>query len=307
MICENCGKEHDGNYGSGRFCSKECARAFSSKNTTGQLKEAKCIDCGKLIYIGKRASNKKCKCEECNKNHINNLHPIKIKKPQNKIIKYCKICGSEIGKCKDNNVCKHYRLIPTLIQFGLDKSKICTLDIINEYYRIKDILEHEYKINRITDNELKEKYNYNSGISNFHKILKSLGIQTLNCSNANKKSIELGRLNPGGYSYFHEYIHKSWNNNIYHMRSSYEDIYANELDRNHIEYDYENLRIKYWDSQLNEFRIYIPDFYLINNNIIVEIKSSYTLDKINVIDKKNACIQQGYKFKCICDFKEIEI
>lgn len=30
-ICENCGKEHDGSYGSGRFCSKMCARGFSTK------------------------------------------------------------------------------------------------------------------------------------------------------------------------------------------------------------------------------------------------------------------------------------
>lgn len=25
MICERCGKEHDGSYGSGRFCGKECS------------------------------------------------------------------------------------------------------------------------------------------------------------------------------------------------------------------------------------------------------------------------------------------
>ena len=25
-ICENCGKEHDGSYGSGRFCSKSAVR-----------------------------------------------------------------------------------------------------------------------------------------------------------------------------------------------------------------------------------------------------------------------------------------
>ena len=31
MICENCGKEHDGSYGSGRFCSKSCAIAFGNK------------------------------------------------------------------------------------------------------------------------------------------------------------------------------------------------------------------------------------------------------------------------------------
>jgi len=29
--CENCGKEHDGRYGSGRFCSKSCSRSFNAK------------------------------------------------------------------------------------------------------------------------------------------------------------------------------------------------------------------------------------------------------------------------------------
>lgn len=29
--CENCGKEHDGSYGSGRFCSDHCRRAYSAK------------------------------------------------------------------------------------------------------------------------------------------------------------------------------------------------------------------------------------------------------------------------------------
>lgn len=33
MKCERCNKEHDGSYGSGRFCSSKCARSFStSKN-----------------------------------------------------------------------------------------------------------------------------------------------------------------------------------------------------------------------------------------------------------------------------------
>ena len=52
MICENCGKEHDGSYGSGRFCSKECARSYSSKQLKNTvLKEAKCINCGKIIKL----------------------------------------------------------------------------------------------------------------------------------------------------------------------------------------------------------------------------------------------------------------
>lgn len=33
LQCEYCNKEHDGSYGSGRFCSSQCARSFStSKN-----------------------------------------------------------------------------------------------------------------------------------------------------------------------------------------------------------------------------------------------------------------------------------
>ncbi len=31
MKCENCEKQHDGSYGSGRFCTSKCARGFSTK------------------------------------------------------------------------------------------------------------------------------------------------------------------------------------------------------------------------------------------------------------------------------------
>ena len=38
--CENCGKEHDGSYGSGRFCSDHCRRVYSGKrvNINGKQK-----------------------------------------------------------------------------------------------------------------------------------------------------------------------------------------------------------------------------------------------------------------------------
>ena len=38
MKCENCGKEHDGSYGSGRFCSKLCAHSFVGKSKTTESK-----------------------------------------------------------------------------------------------------------------------------------------------------------------------------------------------------------------------------------------------------------------------------
>lgn len=37
--CENCGTEHDGSFGTGRFCSKFCSRSFSTKNKRKRINE----------------------------------------------------------------------------------------------------------------------------------------------------------------------------------------------------------------------------------------------------------------------------
>lgn len=39
MICENCNIEHDGSYGSGRFCSSKCARGFATKKDRRQISD----------------------------------------------------------------------------------------------------------------------------------------------------------------------------------------------------------------------------------------------------------------------------
>ena len=38
-VCENCENQHDGNYGSGRFCSAKCARGFSTKSKRKEINE----------------------------------------------------------------------------------------------------------------------------------------------------------------------------------------------------------------------------------------------------------------------------
>ncbi len=39
MYCENCEKEHEGSYGSGRFCCCKCARGFATKNKRKEINE----------------------------------------------------------------------------------------------------------------------------------------------------------------------------------------------------------------------------------------------------------------------------
>lgn len=46
MKCENCGKEHDGTYGSGRFCSKSCSCSYNSRSPKHHIGDWICDECG---------------------------------------------------------------------------------------------------------------------------------------------------------------------------------------------------------------------------------------------------------------------
>jgi hypothetical protein len=76
MICENCENSHDGNYGSGRFCSLKCSRGFSTKNNRAKINEKisnslrkfslirKCKIC-EAEFVSKKSTTKTCKSKEC--------------------------------------------------------------------------------------------------------------------------------------------------------------------------------------------------------------------------------------------------
>lgn len=66
LRCESCNKIHEGTYGSGRFCSQECARSFSTKDKRKEINEKvsktlkskysreiikDCLFCGKEISL----------------------------------------------------------------------------------------------------------------------------------------------------------------------------------------------------------------------------------------------------------------
>ena len=298
IICENCGKEHNGSYGSGRFCCKECARAYSTKNIKGQLKEAKCIKCGKIIYIDKRASLKTCICDEC----------------RNKTI--CKICGREYniyeGKCT-NEFCKHHnpQHFKSLIKyFGFDKSKYGTIYVEEEFNRVRNILFDLYWNKNLSSTELAKKFNYKSDPTNItQKFFKTcLNIPIKSVKYATKENFFENRLYiPNVNTQYKSGWHTTWNNKEVYLRSSYELDYAKELDKQQIDYNVEFKHIKYWDSQTNEYKCAIPDFYIPSINTIVEIKSNYTLDIQNMKDKMKAYKDLGYNFKLICDHKEIQL
>ena len=61
MKCENCGNEHDGSYGSGRFCCFECKQNYCSKPKSN--KEYKCKFCGYIATSPRSLAGHVAQCK----------------------------------------------------------------------------------------------------------------------------------------------------------------------------------------------------------------------------------------------------
>ena len=300
MICENCGKEHDGSYGSGRFCCKTCARSFSTKNKK-KTKLIICESCGKEIKVPINSPSKKCfDCKIKEETYFTNS----LK---------CPICGRirDINKHCNNSFCNnhsHQQFRSLIKYFGFDKTKLGTIDVENEYNRIRNILFDLYWNQNLSGSDIAKIYNYNNEPNLISQIFNNLNIPKRNHHTALINAIELGKLNINNVhkSYKDEW-HNTWEGKEVYLRSSYESDYANKLDEQKIKYEVESLRIKYFNSKLNEYHCAIPDFYLPETNTIVEIKSNWTLDIQEMKDKVKAYKELGYNFKLILEHKEIDI
>lgn len=140
MICENCGKEHDGHFGSGRYCSRACANSrHHSTETKQKISESikkeiicYCQFCNKEFKNLTSLRSHERQCEE-NPNRIyvdNGLHEKKllrnVKLKNGDVLdityqelenyrsnhKFCEICGrtaqeasSKLREVKFSNLC----------------------------------------------------------------------------------------------------------------------------------------------------------------------------------------------------------
>lgn len=306
-----------------QICEQRKLKAIQIYNES----PCKCQYCGNIIPYEKRF-NKACS-RSCAASISNLNRPPKSKKEKEKIskslkvyykiekpkkIKYCNWCGAEKGKCEHPEICKKHQLFKSLNKFGFDLSKIGTSKINNEFNRVKNIIENFYINTGATEEALQNTFNYTSGAANFHKILKSLGIKTRTFSESQKFAILNNHrsvcTNNTEHSMFigcQQGWYKTWNNKEVYLRSSYEFEYAKYLDNLKIDYQVEDLRIKYFDTQKNSYHVAIPDFYIPEINTIIEIKSVFTLDVQNMKDKVKAYKDQGYNFKLILEHKETDI
>lgn len=296
MKCENCGKEHDGNYGSGRFCSKVCARQFSSKSVNhSKLKTAHCKKCGKEIQSKCNSSITNVVCDEC-KNTVQ-----------------CKVCGEYYDKrigCKNDFCYKHnLQQLKSLIKyFGFDEKTLGTNKVFTEYERVRNILYDLYWNKQLSSIDITKKFNYPSAANLIGKIFKYLEIPSRTFKEASTNAWLIGNnVSRPCHNQYKQQWHTTWNNKEVFLRSSYELDYANELDKEKIDYDVENLKFKYLNTKDNEYHCAIPDFYIPSTHTIVEIKSAWTLDIQNMKDRFKVYKDNGYNCKLILEHEEIDL
>ncbi len=312
--CVVCEEEYiqiltNGEYKKGRYnkcCSKSCSNKKSLLDIDyNKTKKANCVTCNIEIDIKISASKKNCLCFSCKKK----THKEKKKnigKEKISFIKrnFCKCCGIE--DCKDK-ICKSWNSgrSKTFLKLGFDASKIGAIEFFEEYERLINVIRFEYENNSMV--EIGEKFNIN--YQTIFMMIKNIGLNTRTLSDSLILAYKKGRFespNVNIYPYKSGY-HISWEGNKYWFRSSYELEYCKILDESKIRYEIEKINIQYFDTQLGRERTAVPDFYLIDTNEIVEIKSSWTYNEQNMIDKFKEYRKLGYNVKLILDHKEVEV
>lgn len=296
-----------------RTCSK-CGREFEVNHHYADSIVFVCKECKDKEKIGhrKRSTINRIQRTKEEQNQYDKMRSRLYR--QNKEYT-CPCCGQKHKykeKCQTSDLCRRHpqrMWYKTLIPFGFDYSKIGTPEYVNEYYKALEVIKTEYFINKLSPRQIYEKYNCQEygNIDNIRNILKSEKLETRDISESLYYAIKTGAYeNIHPFPFKKEY-HTSWNGKRFLLRSSYETDYAKFLDKQHIDYEVEFFRIKYFNTQDNKEHIALPDFYLPDTNTIVEIKSTYTLDVQNMKDKMNAYLTAGYNFKLILEHKECDL
>lgn len=296
LACLQCDKELS--KGQKKFCCSSCAATYNnfhrSTTTKGKKKRVLCKYCNQTIYKSVHVSPQYHICDDCKRR-------IKFNK--------CRFCGKSVDGiqyCSDE--CKHYHYVyKTLVKYThIDPDCVGTSKALEEINRIRDFLYDLYWNKEITSGEICKIID--CPVTLFaDTVLKDLFIKTRSVRQAIKLNYLKGVLSPRTDKKYKMTWHTTWNNKQVFLRSSYELKYAEQLDEQQIDYDVENLRIKYFDTQQNEYRCAIPDFYIPSTNTIVEIKSNWTYDEQNMKDRFKAYGESGYNTKLILDFQETPI
>lgn len=179
-------------------------------------------------------------------------------------------------------------------------------DTLSEYLKVQNLLMTRYHIEQGSMLTIMKEFGIPSSRT-MDTLFREFEITARTLSEAATLSIEQERIDPmkNWHSFVHIW-HGTWDAKKVLLRSSLEKRLAEFYDTQQIRYEVESLRLKYFDHTQNLYRVAIPDFYLPDDNRIVEVKSTYWLDAENMRAKARGYVNLGFKFSLYLDGELIE-
>lgn len=248
LICKNCGKEHDGSFGKGIFCSRHCASQYAGKKTQkhdgtkGLKKSYICEYCGETILGSKEFRQHKNICLKKEHPHF----------------------GFGNWKC---NICGEVFVSRRKLQ-SHRKSHLNQGSSQNHY--CEGLCQYCGRVFKTKDSKTNhEKY----CINNPNRIIYKGHPHS---DDSKKKLSEIAKKNNlGGWHTGKKVIYKG-----VLLGSSYEEELVKDLDKNNVRWEKPMPFI--WTSPIDgENHRYYPDIYLTDYNIYLDPKNNYLINNVN--------------------------
>ena len=179
-------------------------------------------------------------------------------------------------------------------------------DSLSEYLKIQNVLMTKYHIEQGSMLTIMKEFGIPSSRT-MDTLFREFEITSRTLPEAYMVAIDQNRFDPAkNLPSFVNIWHTTWDAKKVLLRSSLEKQFAQDLDTKQIRYEVESMRIKYFDQEQSLYRIAIPDFYLPDDNRIVEVKSTYWLDVKNMQAKARGYTDLGFNFSLYLDGNIIE-
>ena len=179
-------------------------------------------------------------------------------------------------------------------------------DTLQEYLKVQSLLVSRYHIQNGSMITIMKEFQIPSSRT-MDILFREFDITARSTRDAATLSVQEGRSTP--LENLHTFVHiwhSTWDGKSFLLRSSLEEKLAKLLDAEKVCYEVECLRVKYFDEQNITFRTAAPDFYIPQDNRIIEVKSAYWLDEQNMRAKVDAYRKLGYSFSLYLDGVMIE-
>ena len=325
-ICLECGKEFTEDYRIGiravknnepKFCCHGCTVKYYNKHhysylyDINQTKFIECAVCHELKEVNIDIPSVNFICDDCkaetsfldSDKRIYILFKLKEKNIEITKESFYKACkdfvkrntykypeNCVLGKFERSQAFKNKPINLIKVGFNFDNP-----NWEEEFFKIRNLLYDLYYEQKLSANEISQKYNLQTNVPKF--LLKLFGFEKFrNIKEALSLMMSQGnsgflQKDPNSIYRYKTGFYKVKTGEEYFYRSSYELETIKFLETRNIKFTLNKFHINYISSKDNIEHGGYPDFYLPDYNLLIEIKNKYFYNEQNLIDRYQTSIK----------------